>query len=63
VTDLQMPNMSGDELARALKRLRPAQRILAITGQPSLAKLPEFDSILRKPFSPSELLGEVRGLF
>ena len=69
ITDYLMPVMKGDELARNIKRLAPAEPILMITGSAT-----EFgdiqasaDAVLNKPFGFQELrqaiaqvLGQVR---
>jgi len=57
ITDYLMPVMKGDELAKNIKRLAPAEPILMITGSAS-----EFggiqasaDAVLNKPFGFQEL--------
>jgi CheY-like chemotaxis protein/glycine cleavage system H lipoate-binding protein len=64
VTDLMMPSMSGMELLRRLKLLRPEMPLIMITGYPSVRAAVEsikagaFD-YLPKPFTPEELRGQV----
>ena len=57
ITDYLMPLMRGDELARNIKQLAPAEPILMITG--SAAELgnrqASADAILNKPFGIEEL--------
>jgi PAS domain S-box-containing protein len=65
LTDVVMPEMSGKELAtRAMERC-PALRVLFMSGYSSQAAtrhgvLEAEDSLLQKPFSPADLLREVR---
>jgi CheY-like chemotaxis protein len=53
ITDLKMPEMPGNELAMAIRRLTPAQPILMITAHDFPAKGPEnpVDAVLNKPFT------------
>ena len=67
ITDLAMPMMGGDELAKALLQEFPDIKVLLISGfpedtlntrgvlQPGYATLP-------KPFTPTELLTKVQAL-
>jgi CheY-like chemotaxis protein len=67
VTDLNMPQMGGQELAREAVRVRPALKVLFISGfsadeagvaDESIPGLsPEF---LQKPFNPVELARKIR---
>jgi two-component system cell cycle sensor histidine kinase/response regulator CckA len=64
VTDLMMPQMTGDELARRLRQLRPALKVLYLTGySDQLFKekvtLWEDEAYLDKPCSPRGLLEAV----
>jgi CheY-like chemotaxis protein len=64
LTDLNMPRMSGPEVARRIRVLRPAVRLLYITGAaPELIRdqqlLPQAP-LLGKPFTAKELLATVR---
>ena len=61
VTDLMMPQMNGDELARRLRLLRPSLKVLYLTGfSDQLFKekvtLWEDEAYLDKPCSPRGLL-------
>jgi DNA-binding NtrC family response regulator len=65
VTDVGMPEMSGNALARALCRLKPAQKILFMTGADGRGSVgeskPPFGSaVLNKPFVVDEFLSSVR---
>lgn len=57
ITDYAMPEMKGDELARTIKCLVPAQRIIMITGMPWTLAGPNnpVDALLIKPVSLSEI--------
>jgi two-component system, cell cycle sensor histidine kinase and response regulator CckA len=67
VTDMVMPNMGGGTLATALRQTRPSLKVLYMSGY---APRPEIEprltepntGFLQKPFSPSQLLGNVRRL-
>ena len=61
ITDLQMPAMSGQELARRRAGAFPSLPIVFITGDPDAQPFPteaEFPNhvLLHKPFLPSELI-------
>jgi CheY-like chemotaxis protein len=59
LTDLEMPNMSGLEFCRQLRRLSPATRIVLMTGSgyvsdDAAAEL-GFDGLLQKPFCVAKM--------
>jgi PAS domain S-box-containing protein len=63
LTDVVMPGGGGRKLAEAMERLRPATRVLYMSGYPGDAiaehgLAPEVD-LLPKPFSPDTLLRRV----
>jgi CheY-like chemotaxis protein len=58
VTDLEMPNLGGRELAAALRQRRPDLPVLFISGGTAP---PELRPLLTKPFSPEELLAALAG--
>jgi len=65
LSDVVMPRVSGADLARRLKSLRPELKVLFMSGyseeamvQHGLAEL--GSSVLEKPFTPQALLSEVR---
>jgi hypothetical protein len=63
VTDLVMPRLSGDELARRLVELRPQIKVLFVSGYAPDARVSESGApLLRKPFRPDELAQRVREL-
>ena len=62
VTDLVMPNLSGEELATRLLLSRPHLRVLFISGYSErIPTLPE-SRLLAKPFEEPGLLRVVREL-
>ncbi|MDB4874577.1 MAG: hybrid sensor histidine kinase/response regulator [Gemmatimonadetes bacterium] len=65
VTDMVMPELGGAELFRALHPVRPAMRVLYMSGytEDDIIRRGMFDpgtASLRKPFTPVELAREVR---
>ena len=69
VSDVRMPALTGFQLVRKVKDLRPEMRVLLITmfevNKPEFeAVFPStpIDEVIRKPFTPSELLEKIRGL-
>ncbi|MDB5659940.1 MAG: hybrid sensor histidine kinase/response regulator, partial [Cypionkella sp.] len=64
ITDYAMPKMTGIELARQARIIRPRLPILLATGY---ADMPEgsadcIDAMLEKPFSEASLAAALRGL-
>jgi two-component system cell cycle sensor histidine kinase/response regulator CckA len=69
ITDLQMPNLDGVTLSRAIRRINPAIKVLLISGMATgVAGRPdprteEFsDAFLPKPFKPEALRAKVHEL-
>jgi CheY-like chemotaxis protein len=65
VTDIEMPSMSGVELAARLLAVRPAIRIVMMTGDPARAEAARrhpavVDDVLLKPIRLEDLLAAVR---
>ncbi len=65
VTDVVMPEAGGEKLADRFRALRPAARVLFISGYPDEAlvrrgALPAGVNFLSKPFSPRRLAETVR---
>jgi signal transduction histidine kinase len=58
VTDLGMPDISGREVAKSIKKDSPDIPVLLITGwgvQLELDKMPEIDDLIAKPFTKKVL--------
>jgi PAS domain S-box-containing protein len=65
IADLGMPDMSGRDVARAVKGLRPETPVILITGwgvQVGLKELPEIDGVIEKPFSKDTLSSQIADL-
>ncbi len=65
VTDVVMPRMSGNELVEHARPLRPAMRVLYMTGYSEEAiarqgQLTEGIELLPKPFTPGVLTAKIR---
>jgi two-component system, NarL family, response regulator DesR len=65
VTDIEMPGMTGIELAARLLALRPAIRIVMMTGDPERAEAARghpsiVDEVLLKPCRSADLVEAVR---
>ncbi|MGH2492646.1 MAG: ATP-binding protein [Candidatus Limnocylindria bacterium] len=66
VTDIVMPEMSGDELARELRKARPQLRVVYITGysgELDMTTLRVDGPVVQKPFTRDSLLAAVEGAF
>ncbi|TWJ19738.1 response regulator [Geobacter argillaceus] len=66
ITDLNMPEMDGIELAMLTKEISPHTTIVMMTGDtspeiPQMAADAGISKVLAKPFSPGQLLTIVRG--
>ena len=66
VTDVIMPELSGPELVRLLRRQRPDLVALYVSGYAGEALLDhglsQDDAFLQKPYMPSVLIGRIREL-
>jgi DNA-binding response OmpR family regulator len=65
LTDVEMPGMSGIELARELRAKDPELRVLMISGytEEAVGKVgPDGIDLLGKPFSADDLIGRVRAV-
>jgi two-component system, cell cycle sensor histidine kinase and response regulator CckA len=65
LTDVKMPGMSGEELAKQARRLRPDLPVLFISGYPEEADIEDRlkeggAAFLPKPFTPEALLEQIR---
>ena len=59
VTDLGLPDVAGDEVARRARQLRPTLPVLFITGYNEIGQLADEPWQLRKPFGEADLLATV----
>jgi CheY-like chemotaxis protein len=66
MTDVQMPEMNGHELAARVRAARPGVRVLFVSGFAPEDVLPAEvganEAFLPKPFDPEELIHAVRTL-
>jgi CheY-like chemotaxis protein len=60
VTDVNMPQMGGIELAARIHAMHPLRRIVLMTGS-TPEGVPEYCTVLTKPFRPDELTAAVQG--
>jgi DNA-binding response OmpR family regulator len=62
LTGASMPRMSGLELAKELKRRRPALRVMVMSSDPAASDIARNYRwyFTEKPFLPSVLLGRIR---
>jgi PAS domain S-box-containing protein len=58
ISDVTMPEMPGNELAKVVRSSRPGIRVLLITGYAEHARQTE-EEVLQKPFTMKELLDRV----
>ena len=67
LTDVLMPTMSGPRLATLLREVAPSLRVLYMSGYPADALSRQGletgeEPLVEKPFSPNELLRQVRAV-
>lgn len=65
ITDLGMPDMSGHEVAKIVKEIKPGTPVLVISGwggQLNLDDMPEVDGVIAKPFSKDVLSEKIAAL-
>jgi CheY-like chemotaxis protein len=65
LTDVVMPNLSGFDLAKIMRKTRPDLQVVFMSGYPSRGDLkavevPEDAAFLQKPVNPPALIFEVR---
>ena len=62
LTDVVMPEISGQELAKQVRSRWPDVRIIYTSGYPSdeLKDMHRGASFLQKPFTPAELMEKIR---
>jgi two-component system, cell cycle sensor histidine kinase and response regulator CckA len=61
LSDLMMPDMTGSELATAIRTRRPGLPVLFMSGLPKALDWSEPGTFLAKPFTRAMLLSHVRG--
>jgi len=66
LSDVNMPDMSGRELARRVRHVRPEMKVLMMSGyadeEIDVGELEESVVFLQKPFPPERLIRTVRSL-
>jgi len=64
VVDLALPTINGYELARELRRRRPAMALVAVSGKQHLMDVIEnsFDAAMTKPFQMERLVKTCNGM-
>ena len=65
ITDVEMPNLSGVEAYRQIKRINPEAKVIFVTGAMNgrLKKQLQNEGIqgfFQKPYSPNDILAKVR---
>ncbi len=65
ITDLKMPEMGGQELARRVHEINPQLKIIAITGsmgleRPKVTPNNTFKAVIEKPFDVQEVLRTIQ---
>lgn len=60
LTDIQMPQMTGPQLADELRRRKPDLRIVFMSGYPDPELAAVNETLLAKPFNPTGLSQTVR---
>lgn len=64
ITDMAMPVMGGAEMIAAIKRVKPSQRVIAMSGMMDRTQMAEIENsgvaiVLSKPFTAERLLKAV----
>jgi CheY-like chemotaxis protein len=65
ITDINMPEITGFELARKIKEARPEIRIIIVSGEKEVNFPPvavNYAAALLKPIDPKRLINKVREL-
>src|SRR5579862_5727402 len=60
VSNVQMPNMTGPDLARSLRLARPELRVMLVSADPQVLLKPDTVWwLLQKPFGPKDIINKV----
>jgi len=59
LADVDTPRLNGHRLAEVVQRDRPSLRVVLMSGEPT--RWDQAERVLRKPFTPTELLTAIRG--
>lgn len=59
LAEVDTPRLSGHRLAEVVQRDRPSLRVVLMSGEPT--RWDDAERVLRKPFTPTELLAAIRG--
>jgi CheY-like chemotaxis protein len=62
ITDMKMPVMTGDQLAKEIRKRSPDTPIVLLTGYPPEVYPRDVNAVLLKPFSTQELRSTVAAL-
>ncbi|MGE4232017.1 MAG: ATP-binding protein [Bacteriovoracia bacterium] len=57
--DLGLPDIPGETLAKIIKRVLPATRIIGLSGKELNNDIPEFETFFLKPVSPSVIVNQI----
>lgn len=62
ITDVHMPGMDGNEVARFIKSKSTSTPVIGLTGSPWMVHDGLFDNVLTKPFSIRALVDMARSM-
>jgi DNA-binding response OmpR family regulator len=62
ITDMSLPEMKGDELARRIRAQRPEVEVLFVSGSPATPEMELEGESLLKPIALEELVSRARRL-
>src|SRR5687768_11867692 len=55
ITDFHMPDFDGPALAKAIKAIKPEQKVMLLSGTYLGGKPPNIDYMMEKPVRPNQL--------